>query len=76
MAAQKKKTVPVIDRKGKKPAGMTVTEHISRCPTPGYPEDKGRRKILMKKLEQMGCAMLWKLPWRYAGKKMAREIVA
>jgi hypothetical protein len=58
MAAQKKKTIPVTDWKGKKPAGTTITEHISRCLTLGYQEDKGRRDILKKNLEQMGCAML------------------
>jgi hypothetical protein len=44
MAAQKgKKTVPIMDQKGKKAASSSITEHISQPPTSDYPEDKERR---------------------------------
>jgi hypothetical protein len=55
---------------------VTVIKHILHCPTLGYPKDKGRRDILKKNLEWMGCAMLLYFPWRYANKKMIKEIVA
>jgi hypothetical protein len=77
MAAQKgEKTVPVMDKKGKKPASSPIIEHILRPPTPGYPEDKERRVILEENLKRMGCGMLWNLLWRYADEKMLKEVIA
>jgi hypothetical protein len=39
-------------------------------------ENKGRREVLKKNLELMGCRMLFDLPWRYTDEKMIKEIVA
>jgi hypothetical protein len=76
MAAQRKKTVPVGDRKGKKPANSPIMEHILCCPTPGNLEDKERREILKENLKRMGCAMLSDLPWRYTDEKILKEFIA
>jgi hypothetical protein len=76
IAAQKKKSILVANRKRKKPASSPITEHISHCPTSSYPEDKGRQDILKKNVERMGCAMLGELPWRCCDEKMLMKIVA
>jgi hypothetical protein len=66
----------VFNQKEKKVARATITKHILGCLRPGYPKYKERRNILKKNLGRMGCAMLFNLPWRYANKKMIKEIVA
>jgi hypothetical protein len=63
MAAPKgKKTVPVTDKKGKKPMSFLIIKHILRPPTPGYQDEKERWVILEENLKKMGCGKLWDLP--------------
>jgi hypothetical protein len=71
MAAPKgKKTVPVTDKKRKKPMSSLTIEHILRPPTPGY-LDKERWVIMEENLKKMGCGKLWDLPWRYFDEQIA-----
>jgi hypothetical protein len=68
--------MPVMDKKGKKPANSPIIEHVLRPPTLGYPKDKERQVILEENLKRMGCGMLWDLLWRYADEKMLKEVIA
>jgi hypothetical protein len=77
MAAPKgKKTVPVVDKKGKKVMDSIPIEHTLKPPVPGYPEERERRVILEDNLKKMGFGKLWNLPWRYADEQMLKEVVA
>jgi hypothetical protein len=76
VALKGKKTVPVTDKKGKKPMSSLTIEHVLRPPTPWYLEDKERRVMLEENLKKMGCGKLWDLPWRYSDKQMLKEVVA
>jgi hypothetical protein len=77
MAAPKgKKTMPVMDKKGKKAMSSLTIEHVLRPPTPGYPKKKERRVILEENLKKMGCGKLWDLLWRYSDEQMLKEVMA
>jgi hypothetical protein len=69
-----KKVVPAGDARGKEATPSTVREHVSKPPSPGYPEDKDRREILATNLQKMGCGRLWSLPWRFSDEFLLREV--
>ena len=64
----------VGDKKGKEVVDSTPIEHLSKPPTPGYPEEKDRRDILEANLRKMGCGKLWDLPWRYSDDFLVNEV--
>jgi hypothetical protein len=73
VVAKGKKIVLAGDKKEKEAVDSTPIKHVSKPPTPVYPQKKYRWDILEANLKRMGCRKLSNLPWRYANDYMLNK---